>query len=146
MRRIAKLAGVLSIAALGSGCFYPIEAGDMLDARLSLTWTIEDPSTRAAITCDAVGADLVLVASDNVETGYGFTDTFPCVAGHGSTAPLEAGDYAVTVDLASCHGPTSCASPYVYSSTRIPGVVGVWDDGRYLLGEVVFHPLLPAVK
>jgi hypothetical protein len=151
MNRITLLAASLAFAAMGSGCYwehyyYPVEPGDPLDARLSLNWAIDGEG--APVTCASIGADTVRVVSNNTKTGEVFTDMLPCTAGSGTTAPLDAGDYAVTVELANCNGSMRCTSPTVCATVSHFGTIAIWNDGIFEVAPVVFfvNPLGSVTK
>jgi hypothetical protein len=144
MNRITLLAAGLAFGAMGSGCYwdgnhYPVEPGHPLDARLYVTWTI-DGMPMSSASCAATGADTVRVVSDNLDTRVLDTDMFACNTGGGTTAPLDAGEYVVTLELDNCHGSATCTSPTVYTSVTPVGTLGIWYDGIYDLGPVVFYP------
>ncbi len=138
---ITKLFAGLAIAVLGSGCSSStsVSTGDVLDARLSLTWAVESPMTNAPVSCDSVGADTVRVLSKNLQNGFGYTNLLACPAGAGITSPLPAGNYDVTVELVHCGVAPSCIAPTVLQSVDPFGTVAVFGNMDIDLGDVVFH-------
>src|SRR5690242_16668784 len=94
----------LSAAALAvfPGCVIVgdrVDPGEPLDASFELTWSIEHDGSHAVLSCFDAAADTVRVKSHNVDTGDVAIDLFDCGANSGRTAPLDAGQYAVDVDL-----------------------------------------------
>jgi hypothetical protein len=87
MVRMRNLAIALSVGLLGAaGCGSSAGSG-----QITLTWSLQDQATGAAISC---------AAGERVEvTAGGITDSFPCTDMSGVTGALPTGDYAVTFDL-----------------------------------------------
>jgi hypothetical protein len=136
---------LLALAALslgGAGCVvvehHDVKAGDPLDARLYLTWEMNDSKTSVRLDCQSAGADTVRVNATNAGTNKVYSDLFDCKAGAGRTYSLTAGDYYINVDLLSCGADSSCRSPFVVSSASTVGPYGVWSDGELDLGHFVF--------
>jgi hypothetical protein len=143
---------VIAAAALAvcSGCVIDseetVDAGEPLDADFTLTWEVVDARTESAVDCQLAGADTVRVRSHNTSTGEVVIDLFDCDAGAGTTVDLNAGIYSVSVALLDCRGDPSCKGADILSLTPSRKLYGVWDDGDYNLGDIVFQVRELALK
>lgn len=134
----SPLLALAATALLAPGCVIGVEVGESLEARLILTWSIEQASTRAPLDCALAGADTVRVTSRNTDTGDLAIDLFDCSAESGTTADLVSGNYLINVDLVSCGGGATCNNAPIVSRAATMGPYGIWDDGDYDLGHFVF--------
>ncbi len=137
-----SLIGIVAAALLTTGCIVvaedTIEPGDPLDARFSLTWSVEDAFTGDLLDCQSVGADTVLVQSTNDLAAEVFVDLFDCRSEAGATQTLTAGDYWVDVQLVDCGGSSDCSDGFVLSETVSLGPYSVYSDRDYDLGHFLF--------
>jgi len=115
-----------------------VTAGEPLDATLFLTWSVEHEGAAIELDCFEAAADTVRVSARNLDTGDVAVDLFDCDDAKGRTAPLEAGDYRVNVDLVDCGGGATCESAIPVSRAKAVATLPVWDDGDYDLGHFVF--------
>ena len=130
-----------SIAAvLASGCVVvddSTEPGDPLYAQFFLTWETADSITGVEVDCVSAGANTIRATASNVTTGDEFVDLFDCRDQAGTTYPLNAGRYWVTVELLWC-GDAACTRPIALSSASTVGPYGVYSDSDIDLGHFVF--------
>ena len=136
------IVAILSLAPAAEGCVVvsdTVDPGDPIDASFSLTWTTIDAWTGFAVDCHDVGADSVRVIADNMDTGDAFVDLFGCDAQHGRTAPVTAGDYAVTVDLVRCGFDETCSFAPVIAGTSLPDRFSIFDPAVIDLGHFDFE-------
>jgi hypothetical protein len=133
-------AASIAAAVLASGCVVVddgIDPGDPLDAQFFVTWETVGAISALEIDCIWAGANTVRTSAVNVTTGDEFVDLFDCRDKGGSTYPVNAGKYWVTVDLLWCDN-DACIAPVVISPASTVGPYSMFRHADVDLGHFVF--------
>jgi hypothetical protein len=99
-----------------------------------LTWDLVDAQTSAPLTCKQAGISRngsVETIATIVGTTFMLTDKFTCEAGYGTTAPLLAGTYSVSVDAEEGNQAVGTAPTLINKQITAPE--GLTDLGHILI-------------
>jgi hypothetical protein len=99
---------------------------------MSFTWDVNDTDMNALM-CGDVGAITVRVSMTPSAGGFAVIDALSCNSGMGTTRPLDAGTYNVTMELRGTAG--------LLSQTATMNNVDVVAGGDTPLGNIVFEVL-----
>lgn len=100
-----------------------------------LTWDLVDAATQAPLTCKEAGltgdAAIETLATIVTDSNFLLTDKFPCEHGYGTTSPLLAGTYTVSVE-ATVNNKSLGNAPEL-TNKRITAPEGLTDLGHILI-------------